>query len=266
MEDVLTSNVLSIFRYLNNMRVPTEFLRQSRNINGSTLNIGEIKRSVVYFWPYFCFEHTSKREADALLVVEEQPGNKTAIVVEAKYLSGLSNYYQNIEEYEGDKNINRNKMIEQPVLLGHQLADEYCGVTQGMWQEKITKELEQVHKRILLYITSDYETPLIDFREAISEIGSRKYQNSTFETELYWIGWRNLHTILKNEFSRNYPEYSNGDKNFLEDLRKVLEQRKLIEFKLLEKLSQVDKYTRFHNTTLWITLTKTISKYQPLLS
>jgi len=128
MEDVLTSNVMSLFRYLNNLRIPLSFLSQARDLyEQPLLLIGVISASELIFWPKFSLNDKSNREPDALLVFRENESNcDTVIEIEAKYLSGLSN----IIDPKCDED------DEQSVFLqyGHQLADEYCGLYCGNWK------------------------------------------------------------------------------------------------------------------------------------
>jgi hypothetical protein len=58
MEDALTSYVFSLFRYLDDLRVPTQFLRAAKNCLGDSPDVGEIRTSCVLFWPRFSFDGT----------------------------------------------------------------------------------------------------------------------------------------------------------------------------------------------------------------
>ena len=119
---------MSLFRYLNNLRIPLSFLSQARDLyEQPLLLIGVISASELIFWPKFSLNDKSNREPDALLVFRENESNcDTVIEIEAKYLSGLSN----IIDPKCDED------DEQSVFLqyGHQLADEYCGLYCGNWK------------------------------------------------------------------------------------------------------------------------------------
>lgn len=44
MEDVLTSNAISMFRYFNDLKLPTIFLRQAKNLKDESLVISDLKK------------------------------------------------------------------------------------------------------------------------------------------------------------------------------------------------------------------------------
>jgi hypothetical protein len=90
MEDVLTSDVSSLFRYLGDLTVPSRILRAATNRDGDPLDAGDIKDARVIFWPRLFFDGTNARESDVLLLLETSTG-RWAANAESKYDSGLSN-------------------------------------------------------------------------------------------------------------------------------------------------------------------------------
>ena len=151
MEDVLTSNVLSSFRYLNNLKVINEFFSRATNINGESLKLGYIKEYKAFFWPKFRFSHTGNREPDAVLRVRDSEGNTYVLVVEAKLDSGLHNA----------KNSQSQVFAEDEFALGHQLADQFCGLQCGIWTNSlITRMLEMTEKKYLIYLEATEKVPL----------------------------------------------------------------------------------------------------------
>jgi hypothetical protein len=73
MEDVLTSNVFCLFRYLNNLEVAVHFLNTAANSRGELLPVKPLTLAFTFFWPKFRLPGSPRqREADVILVLEEE--------------------------------------------------------------------------------------------------------------------------------------------------------------------------------------------------
>ncbi|HHV15313.1 MAG TPA: hypothetical protein GXX58_01890 [Gelria sp.] len=251
MEDVLTSYVMSLFRYLNNLYIPLLFLSQARNLHGEFLHIGKTLSAVeLFFWPKFSLNDKSSREPDALLVFSENLSNcDIAIEIEAKYLSGLSNIYTP----EFDEDMDEDKGELEFLKYGHQLADEYCGLYCGNWnlETDTQKRLSLSERKYLVFITGHYELPRQDLLDAVYEVEQRKCYNTEINCGLnpgeniFWVSWRQLSEILETESLAGYPDYSQGEINLLEDIRNMLIGRGLVPFTVWQNLQPVMVYKSF---------------------
>lgn len=181
MEDVLTSYVFSLFRYLNNLQAPLAFLREAKNLNDEKLEFDDLVSAQVYFWPRFNFPGIGFREPDVLLLLEEKGGGKIAAVIEAKYYSGLSN---RVNDENGIEEEDQSATTGPIFHYGHQLADQYCGVMCGRWNdEEVQNKLSQVNKKVLLYVTTHYELPSADLDEAAETILQKHLLQKLFLTQ-----------------------------------------------------------------------------------
>lgn len=242
MEDVLTSSVLSLFQYLDQCHILAEILRESISVSGERLQIHDIYESEVLFWPR-CAVHGRTREADALIRIQE--GKSTGpvyLLVEAKYGSGLSNI--GIPP-EGDEQLSTGNEVREHQFC-HQLADEYCCIKCGQWLHKFGGygDLEEAEKNMLLYITSHYECPESDLRDCADIIRGhktcdKKACGGNAGWDIYWLGWRQIYSVIINELKNYGKFYSTGENRLINDVLKILEIRDLIPFDVFKKLRNV---------------------------
>lgn len=242
MEDVLTSNVLSMFRYLNDIRLPIAFLCQAKNLKDQKLVLPDLNVAQVIFWPKFSFYSLGYREPDCLLLFDGTDCCRTAVIIEAKYDSGLTNIDNGNEEES-------NVVKEDSFIYGHQLADQYCGMFCGRWNlyGDINNKLTQAGRRVLIYLTAHYEFPQTDILDALKSIKKRVCKEKkaacweNAESNIYWISWRNLYTLIGQYIS----QYTGGERNYLRDLQDLLEVRNLLPFRdPFKELKDVDVYER----------------------
>jgi len=236
MEDVLTSYIFSAFRYLNDQSVPLAFLSKAKNLSGQNFILKQVSDIYVFFWPCFSFGNGRFREADVLVLISKSSGEKVAVIVEAKYESGLSN----LASVGMDLAHSQEFQVLNSVQFRHQLADEFCGIQCATFlAPEIRQKLEGVHQRLLLYVTANHVIPKLEIGEGIEEIRKRPCSKpecvKKAEENIYWVSWRHLHQILSD--SRVYAPYSMGERNFLFDLRRVLELRELDWFSPFTNLS-----------------------------
>jgi hypothetical protein len=245
MEDVLTSYVLSLFRYLNNLHVPLQFLSKAKNWYEKPLHIGKAPAIELFFWPKFSLNNKSWREPDGLLICCENNCD-VVIGIEAKYLSGFSN----IHNLETDGDISINIERSDNFQYGHQIADEYCGLYCGNWnlKKETQPRLSRSNRKHLVIITKHYELPKQDLEEATRIVKERKCYNAQYncglnpEENIYWVSWSQLTEILEAESKRGYPYYSQGERNLLEDVRSMLIRRGLVPFSVWQNLQPVLVY------------------------
>ena len=247
MEDVLTSYVMSLFRYLNNQRVPLSFLSLASGLSKQSLEMaGEISSLELFFWPHFSLNDKSNREPDALLLFKENENLNTAIEIEAKYLYGLSNIINPTCDEELDKTEDPSAFIK----YGHQLADEYCGLYCGKWNmdKNSINRLTSSYRKHLVFITMHYDRPRQDLQDAVHEVELRKCYNTKSscgfnpENNIFWVSWRHLFEILDAERLTGYVGYSQGEINLLEDVRSMLIRKGLVPFYVWRNLQPVMVY------------------------
>ena len=239
MEDVLTSNVFSSFRYLNNPKILAQFLRRAIKIDRNGLEIPDIADFEIAFWPKFCFANTGYREPDVLIMVQSANRKKIAIVVEAKLDSGLSNVGYPNEEHNEENNLDG-------FLLGHQLADQFCGLDCGAWMSQgIANTIEEAEEKYLVFLTAHHSLPKADLREATAEVAKRqggktcKLDTCNVSSRLYWLNWQALYQVLE----KWEVEEEKGYKYLLMDLKRSLEQKNLQPLQAWQtELAQVDNY------------------------
>ncbi|MEW6546787.1 MAG: hypothetical protein AB1446_07725 [Bacillota bacterium] len=249
-EDILTSHVFSIFRYISDLSIPLAFLSCARNLHNQALSLDSLAEAEVVFWPRFSLRGGSRwREADALLRLTDAQGRRVAVVVEAKCHSGLSNVPGGGvggEEKSPEDDLARS-------TFGHQLADEFCGIKCGDWQG-LEHPLKPGEARFLIYVTQHYEMPRPELEEAVTEITKRPCQGPDCrlhaENSIYWVSWRDLHGVLSQGNRLKYCNHGQG--RLLGDLRQVLEARGLMRYSLsLSRLATPGAYERICQYGFW---------------
>jgi hypothetical protein len=220
MEDLLTSDVFGTMKYagwdkgflnwlLNAEPAPVMPLPPSITHYFDKREIALIKYR---FWPMLI----NKREPDLAMLIEFDFGNKLLVVVEAKYLSGTSDF--EIDE----KN-------EETELTGNQLSDQVNGLSVMNSEEllqwfgaSIAKndsdgDLDKIH----LFVTAHAELPRMDYEYSIEKIGD------FWPVPSYWLSWGKLAENLL----RNVTYDKSGLDALLVDLSDLLKRKGLIPFK-----------------------------------
>jgi len=186
-EDVLTSDVFTAFRYLPADKGIVGFLR---SIYGLSSIIPEPIVSAsceFHFWPRGRY-----REPDLMLEITVD-GHVYHVLIEAKYLSGPSDYEIVESAQDGDT-----------IKLGNQLADQLRGLHRGSYTifhegDRYKQLLMSSRKedRLLLYLTAHPVRP--DYELAQVKI---LYPEGTFA--LFWANWYQVYDYLttgKDNFS-----------------------------------------------------------------
>ena len=189
LEDLLTSDVFSAFKYSNSNNIFLEYINKSVNINGTTLQIKNIEKISFDFWP-----RLNSCEPDLLINIKSNIEDIT-ILIEAKYLSGKSSEILSEDDL---------KIATTPK---DQLAREY--------NDLINLDLKS--KKYLIYITTHRFFPTENIKESNLEILSVLKKKS--DNDIFWNNWFNLSSILLNtDLTKLY--YS--DNLIYEDLKKLL--------------------------------------------
>ena len=205
MEDLLTSNVFGVWRYLPTQLGLVQFLETSERLDGAKLTLSkEIVSANFQFWPWFKGEVNSKAaEPDVLIELNTSDHGKVLIIIESKFLSSKSSI-----EDESD-------------LPNDQLAREMCIL------RKLSKE-RNLENYALIYVTSHTRLPSKDILKSASEL--LKKTGDASEGHLYWTTWRRLPEILNRELFSEAKKISPGYETMLKDLKEIITRLKLTFF------------------------------------
>lgn len=162
MEDLLTSDVFSTFKYLEPDNGLVPFLKKAISFIDKTHPkfLLDIKEANYVFWPKTT--HLN-REPDVLIVLTKKDKSTISILIEAKYTSGKSNLIREKEEGVGKLNLDH--------LDGDQLAELYKELQEGNIhienQKTRDKFIKSEGNRYLFYVTSHYDLPKQDIDETL---------------------------------------------------------------------------------------------------
>ena len=165
MEDLLTSDVFSTFKYLHPDNGLVPFLKHAKRATDSSIPdfLSNVVQADYLFWP-----RTTKlnREPDVLIILTNKDGSTISILVEAKYMSGKSNIKRKesidyIDHFDGD----------QLAELYKELQEGNIYIENQIIREKFHKSKDN---RYLFYITAHHVFPNKDFEETFSIM--KKYQ------------------------------------------------------------------------------------------
>jgi hypothetical protein len=182
-EDFLTANVFTAFRYLPASTGIVGLLRSIPGIAELLPAPGTGAAASFYFWPLGV-----TREPDVLIELEID-GKLYHVVVEAKYLSGASDYELSPEEVEQPENA---------IRWGNQLADQLRELVEGVYtvhhgrSRSTAKRLQSAaNHRLLLYLTAHALRPQADLARSAA-----LYPEEA--DRLFWGNWYQVHDYLEN--------------------------------------------------------------------
>jgi hypothetical protein len=239
MEDVLTSHVFSLFRYLTDPSLPFRFLGRAVNLAGEALSVGDARDCRLFFWQKFSAGRFGRRrEIDAVLIWTAAQGRRIALGVENKDRSSASDTAPDaVGELADEGTDNR------PAFTGNQLADEILGMKRGRWVNPECSDMIQADSRqLLLYVTRHHELPVKELQTAIGEVAAQQPgMREELERDVYWLNWRALHDLLTQEGPALAASHSAGETALLRDVREMLGLRKLNKFHPYADLEEVDE-------------------------
>ncbi len=195
MEDLLTSNVFGVWRYLEPHHGLVQFLQTAEPYEGRGLGLDEVETALIKFWPWVEEKGGNGVVPDVVIEITTPHKEKWLIFVEAKYLSGKSSF-----PVEGEDE-------------GHKVKDQ------------LAKEMENLRKQAqrlgfsqhaLIYITKHTLMPRADIAESVLELG--KITGDRSASKFYWTTWRRLPDILF-KTSASCEKVAAG---ILSDLRTIL--------------------------------------------
>lgn len=196
-EDLLTSNVFGILKYLDNKRVLIDFIRSAINQEGKSIkNITGIVDWRYYFWPKF----QNQIEPDLLIQGFLKKKLVVNLLVEAKYRS------------------NKNIYQERGSLTGDQLADELNSLLEREWSTPgIDKS--RIKENYLVFVTNHFNIPFHEIVES-NKLVKRYHQK---QHRIYWTSWRDLPSIIDD----NLKQCTKGQQEMLLDLKKLLHKKRI---------------------------------------
>lgn len=205
MEDLLTSNVFQLLRY-----VPIELgilpiLSSAENSHQEGLrNKFDLPKGVntvsYYFWRKF-----DNWEPDIFIEIKQNDKILANVMIEAKYMSGKSGS-ATYEEEDGTK-----------TYIAH--SDQL----EKLWH---SLKAHSVHTPYyLLYLTMDWVMPIQSINESIEAIADDDCRDY-----IYWLSWQTIHTTLTKIICKNNTIISQPDKVIFKDVIDLLDKKGLKEF------------------------------------
>ena len=205
MEDLLTSDVFSAFKYSPPDEGLIPFLSHGRCFDGSGDKLDFLEKIVkvkYYFWPRSKFLH---REPDLIIILETSDHRTIAIDVEAKYMSGKHNI-----DAKNDEEISIGEMS------GDQLYDQYFELKNKNYPGQLGEELKAINGQYVFYITAHYVPPYDDINETIQTCRDKGDDDAL--QAFYWLNWRSA-----------YTHCNNSSNIVLKDLADLLGRKRLCE-------------------------------------
>jgi hypothetical protein len=218
LEDLLTSDVFSVCRYVRPETLLLPFLYQAKGLDDAPLENyvkGSISRVNYLFWP-----RLQRSEPDVLVSLKLSSGQFFLILIEAKYFSPKSSSPLSEVQLE---------LAETP---RDQLAREYFDLFDAHKALKIPES--KVLGRVLVYVTAHRSIPTDSLEESVDEI--RHFMPGKDKINLFWTSWFELHPIISKVI-----KCQDWERPILKDLQLLLERKHLIRFKefTLDKASRI---------------------------
>jgi hypothetical protein len=187
----------------------------------------------------------------------------TAITVECKYDSGLSNRGSGGDDQQAPEGDGQDEAD-----WGHQLADEYLGLFQRIWKElpqPAVSTLQRASRWVLLYVTCHDELPATDLEEAAKHVRAahgRDHVPVEPERAMFWLGWSSIYEALGGA-SRDVV--SPAAQHLVDDVRAVLKLRGMTPFNPFQTLTAVETCESLLEERIWSQDLPRVPKYQSLL-
>ncbi len=250
-EDRLTSDTFGLLKYLPPRRVLWPLLGRAESFKGSYSLVDQIGGSEPVSSEFFFWPRTDKRrEPDLLILLRDEAGECSALIVEVKLTSG---------KHDLDAGIGMLTSTTGGVLPDAALAcDEAIGDQLGAYIQALltdqilvrsgrsaspslaieveARRLEgerslrsvQRAKRFLVYLTPHDSPPQDDIDETLEAVKALPPEN--WAGRLYWIGWRSLYEVVEAALKAQSTPRS-SEQAMLFDLLRLLDLRDLRPFR-----------------------------------
>ena len=203
MEDLLTSNVFGIWRYMPPQVGLLQFLQTAKRLDKvSPFRLNSIVTADLQFWPWLQEGDDKGAEPDVLIEMSTYDQQKWLVLIESKYLSGKSSLPTSKKE------------SLQPT---DQLAREMYNLRRKAQRESFTEYA-------LIYVTAHTIMPKSDIQEAIDELTEKTGDGSA--DHFYWTTWR----ILPKVFTEVMGTCEKVNATILADLCLIIKQLGLLFF------------------------------------
>lgn len=198
MEDVLTSNVFGILKYVPPEAALIPFLHKSCTSGGEfpLASLSSHAEATFEFWPWLEELNCTPCEPDLLIRLNSLAGERILVLIEAKYRSGKSSK----EELNAQPTQN-----ELPT--NDQLSRE--------WENLQSLAEKESARPVLIYLTADVGCPTEEIEASQKALESREKERGT----LCWLSWRHLPSLI-----------INSEHSMLRDLDTALRRLNLIFF------------------------------------
>ena len=177
MEDILTSNVFGLLRYVQPQQGILQYLglaeaEDKKKPLKYLSSLSEIpQKSIEYqFWPWWEEPNCYGCEPDVVIKLEIPDKQDLLVLIEAKYLSGKSS--------EADES------YDAPI---DQLAREW---------DNLSVKANKDECPVLIYLTAHYAYPIQDINDAVNEFLNKRPEGT--KPVIYWLSWRHLYKVCEN--------------------------------------------------------------------
>lgn len=221
MEDLLTSDVFSTFKYLdvNNGLIP--FLNKATSFADHAVPefLEDVVEADYVFWPRTTYLN---REPDVLIILTKKDQTTISILIEAKYHSGKSNVMREEDASYKLEHLDGDQLAE----LFKELQDGEIYISDPRVRDKY---IQSEGKRYLFFVTSHYASPRQDIEETFKAIMKKQYYHQN-KHHFFWINWMSILGVIEEVNSRETWENAPTMRFLLTDLKALLERKGLIPF------------------------------------
>lgn len=219
MEDLLTSDVFGTMRYAGHECGFLDWLLRAKTAPvdpppppvESVLRPSALLEVEYRFWPRL----TNGREPDLALHLRYDSGPAVLMVVEAKYLSGMSDYESDAPEVEDART--GNQIVDQVRGMEMMSSDELLG---WFGDDAVLPDQPTDLRRIHLLVTAHPALPADVYR---CSVGKRQRA----WPPCYWLSWLSLADCLEPYLG----QLQGGTKALIADLYRLLDRKGLVRFR-----------------------------------
>ncbi|WML23815.1 hypothetical protein [Neobacillus sp. OS1-33] len=225
MEDLLSSDVFSTFKYLdvNNGLIP--FLKKATSFkdNAPPDFLDDIVEADYIFWPRTTYLN---REPDVLIILTKKDQSTMAILIEAKYHSGKSNTHREKDATDKENNPLEHLDGDQLAELFKELQDGNVYIGDPIIRDKYIRSADN---RYLFFVTAHYASPRHDIEETFKVLRTKQYFNQNYQ-RLFWVNWISIIGVIDEVNSRETWKSAPTMRYLLEDLKALLQRKGLVPF------------------------------------
>jgi hypothetical protein len=222
MEDLLTSDVFGTMNYVGWEYGFVDWLRSASSRDGKScvgnmLPVNDLILGAQFlFWPRL----KNGCEPDLLIGIETKTGDLFLLMIEAKYLSGASDFEMDFEN-------------SRPERSGNQIADQV-----NSFPDSFSNLKRKVVKKIHLYVTAHDSCPSEIYDRCTNHIIKK-------DIPLFWLNWQSLSAFLEKIHIEDQ-----GRQTMINDLVKLLHRKNLVPFQGF-KINLFRDWPKFVGQSFW---------------